>query len=270
MRVPLLCLSLLALPMLPGSTAAQSAASADTSSQTASTVALPAAYDVISVRPHRQEDQRVGSYWRTSPSGFTAANVPVRSLITSAYNVIMPEQITGLPGWAQTENFDIEAKFDPENAEAVTKLRGDDRQKENSVLMQALLADRFRLKARVEQKELPVYNLVVAKGGPKIKQADASLPTGYGMGLGTLHGKAMAIAALCAGISHSAGRLVIDKTSLTGNYEIDLTWAWNDDPNSTAPSLFSALEEQLGLKLEPAKAPLDVVVIDHIERPTEN
>ena len=80
----------------------------------------------------------------------------------------------------------------------------------------------------------------------------------------------MSIAFLCASLSHSAGRLIIDKTGLTGNYEINLTWAWNDDPNSTAPSLFSALEEQLGLKLESAKAPLDVVVIDHIERPTEN
>jgi uncharacterized protein (TIGR03435 family) len=66
------------------------------------------------------------------------------------------------------------------------------------------------------------------------------------------------------------GRLILDKTGLTSNYEVNLTWAWNDDPTSTSPSLFSALQYQLGLKLEPAKAPVDVVVIDHLERPSEN
>jgi uncharacterized protein (TIGR03435 family) len=80
----------------------------------------------------------------------------------------------------------------------------------------------------------------------------------------------MDLAALIASLSNPAGRKIIDKTGLTGKYQVDLTWAWNDDPNAAGPSLFSALQDQLGLKLEPAKAPVDVVVIDHLERPSEN
>jgi uncharacterized protein (TIGR03435 family) len=231
--------------------------------------ALPTAYDIVSVRPQKEDNSGVGSYWRHTPSGFSA-NVPVYSLITGAYNVMMEDQISGLPDWARTENFDIEAKLDPDNAEAVGKLHGDDRVKENALLLRALLADRFRMKAHIEVKELPVYNLVIAKSGLKMKEAAPDQSPGYRMGLGNIAGQSLFIGNLVGSLSHPAGRLIIDKTGLSGKYQVDLTWAWDDDPNATGPSLFTALQEQLGLKLEPAKAPLDVVVIDHIERPSEN
>jgi uncharacterized protein (TIGR03435 family) len=229
---------------------------------------LPAAYDIVSVKPHK-DDPAVGSWWRTTPTGFSA-NVPVRSLIMSAYNLIMLDQISGLPDWAERENFDVEGKLDVDTAEVFAKLPRTDQIKQSALMLQNLLADRFKLRVRIEMKDLPVYNLVVAKNGIKMKEASPSENSSYSMGMGRINSKAMDLAALIASLSNPAGRKIIDKTGLTGKYQVDLTWAWNDDPNATGPSLFSALQDQLGLKLEPAKAPVDVVVIDHLERPSEN
>jgi uncharacterized protein (TIGR03435 family) len=268
MRAPILCLALASMTLSSRPALPQVAPSGG-AAPPAKPAALPTAYDIVSVRPQKEDNSGVGSYWRHTPSGFSA-NVPVYSLITGAYNVMMEDQISGLPDWARTENFDIEAKLDPDNAEAVGKLHGDDRVKENALLLRALLADRFRMKAHIEVKELPVYNLVIAKSGLKMKEAAPDQSPGYRMGLGNIAGQSLFIGNLVGSLSHPAGRLIIDKTGLSGKYQVDLTWAWGDDPNATGPSLFTALQEQLGLKLEPAKAPLDVVVIDHIERPSEN
>jgi len=270
MRATLVSLAFVAsIALIPGSGFTQTASSSGTDAVASKPAALPTAYDVVSVRPHKADNSGVASYWRTSKSGFSA-DVPVWSLITDAYNVMMEDQVSGLPDWARTENFDIEAKLDPENVEAVNTLSGEEGRNESALLMKALLEDRFKLKAHVEVKELPVYNLVIAKSGLKMKEAVPGEPSRYSMGMGNIRGKAMAIPSLVASLSHPAGRLIIDKTGLTGKYQMELTWAWEDDPNATGPSLFTALEEQLGLKLAPAKAPLDVVVIDHIERPSEN
>jgi uncharacterized protein (TIGR03435 family) len=267
MRAPLIGFVLAGMTLLLKPAFPQVAPSGEATAP-AKPAALPTAYDIVSVRPQK-EDPQVGSYWRSAPYGFSAS-VPVYSLITSAFHVIMEDQISGLPDWGRTENFNIEAKLDPENAEAIRKLHGDDRGKENALLLQSLLADRFRMKAHTEVKELPVYNLVVAKSGLKMKEAAPDQPFGYRMGLGKITGQSVVIASLIGSLSHPAGRLIIDKTGLTGRYQVDLTWAWDDDPNATGPSLFTALQEQLGLKLESARAPVDVVVIDHIERPSEN
>jgi uncharacterized protein (TIGR03435 family) len=231
---------------------------------------LASGYDVVSVKPHEeQSNSGVGGYWRTTMNGFSA-NVPVRSLIMSAYGLIMRDQISGLPQWAETENFDVEAKLDSENAEALQKLPHEQRIQQFNRMMQSLLADRFALRVRRKEKELPVYDLVVARGGPKLTEASSTENMGFSMGLGKINGKAVSIGSLVVNLSNPAGRIVVDKTGLTGKYEVNLTWAWNDDPSSTAPSLFTALQDQLGLKLEPAKAPVDLIVIDHIERPSEN
>jgi len=236
---------------------------------------LPTAYDVVSIKPHK-DDPAVGSRWRTTPTGFSA-DVSVRGLIMSAYNLIMLDQISGLPDWAERENFDVEGKLDAETAEVFGKLSHSDQTRQHQLMMQALLADRFKLRVRVETKDLPVYNLVVAKNGVKMKEAPPSEQGGYGMGMdsmgvGRINSKGMEIAALVQSLSNPVGRKIIDKTGLTAKYEVNLTWAWNDDPGSgdSGPSIFTALQEQLGLKLEPAKAPIDVIVIDHIERPSEN
>ena len=117
--------------------------------------------------------------------------------------------------------------------------------------------------------ELPVYFLVVAKQGSKLHESAPEENTSSSWGPGKFASHHCKMSGLASSLSGAADRIVIDKTGLTGEYDIDLTWAPDNQPDA-GPSIFSALQEQLGLKLEPAKAALDVVVIDHIERPSEN
>ena len=152
--------------------------------------------------------------------------------------------------------------------------------------MQNMLIDRFHLQIHHDVKQLPVYNLNVAKGGFKVKEADPNNPypemkmngariSGAGsmmFGPGQFTGNAVTMASLAGNLSNILGRLVIDKTGLTGKYDLVLKYAPDDAPSTTdpGPSLFSALEEQLGLHLESAKGPVDTIVVDHLEQPTEN
>ena len=232
----------------------------------------PLAYDVVSVKP----DKGKGPYsaWgRTNADGFSA-NLTVRNFISNAYGLFMEDQITGLPEWANTAQYEIQAKLDPDKVEAHEKLSREERYKQDSAMLQALLADRFRLKVRHELKPLPVYELVVAKGGPKLTESPANPSAGYGMSMsaGRISGHGMEIPSLAVSLSGVAGRLIVDKTGLTGKYEVELNWSRDDSPGSTdpGPSIFAALQEQLGLKLDPAKAPVDTIVIEHIEKPSEN
>jgi len=128
------------------------------------------------------------------------------------------------------------------------------------------------LKYHIEKRELPVYELAIAKHGPKMKMSAPGESGSSMMSPGKLTAHQFLAISLAGTLSGVVGRVVIDKTGLTGVYDVDLTWAWHDEPGSgdNGPSIFTALQEQLGLKLEPAKAPIDVVVIDHIERPSEN
>ena len=139
-------------------------------------------------------------------------------------------------------------------------------------MLRALLADRFHLQVRHELKQLPVYEFVVAKGGAKLKESPASAPIGYSMSSGRINGHGIEIANLAHSLAGVAGRLIIDKTGLTGKYDIDLNWSGEDSSGTTdsGPSIFAALQEQLGLKLEPAKAAVDTIVVEHIEKPSEN
>jgi uncharacterized protein (TIGR03435 family) len=225
-------------------------------------------WDVVSVKPHKAADG-VSSWMRTGPAGFSA-DVTVRSLVMTAYNLIMLEQISGLPGWAENENYEVQGKLDSESTEAFKKLSRNNQASQRSLLMQALLADRFKLRLHHDLRELPVYNLVIARSGLKMKEASSSKDESWSMGLGSITSKGMPIASLVASLSNPVGRMIIDKTGLTGKYEINLTFSWNDEPGDASPSIFTALQDELGLRLEPAKAPVDVVVIDHLERPSEN
>jgi len=136
--------------------------------------------------------------------------------------------------------------------------------------LRALLADHFKFKFHYEQKQFDVYDLVVAKNGPKLTpNTDGTGPGGTSSaGKYTAHGLSMA--AFVNRFPGGVGRIVIDKTGLTGTYDIDLTWDPSLVPDATGPSIFTAVEEQLGLRLQPSKAPLNVLVIDSIEKPTEN
>jgi uncharacterized protein (TIGR03435 family) len=280
------------------------------------------AYEVTSVKPHAGDDFRIMINLGMNDGGrLRLSGVPLALAIQLAYsNGVMGGPLgpangalAGLPGWAQTDRFDIEARPEPGFQPTQDQAR---------VMMQSLLEERFALKVHKETKDGPVYDLVVAKGGPKMKLAadqspltipgpgpsgaggpppplppppaagaafnPGAMPRGMMMnGPGLLRATAQSAASLARLLSTQAGRQVIDKTGLTGLYDIELRFAPSQpmqlppgatlppgmtlpeaDPN--APSIFTAVQEQLGLKLESSKAPLDSIVVDHVEKPTAN
>jgi uncharacterized protein (TIGR03435 family) len=224
-------------------------------------------------------------------------------MIGFAYHV-QPFQISGGPGWIESEGYDIEAKVDDSVAAALEKLPPEQRMDQLRLMLRSLLADRFKLKMSHETKELPIFALVVAKGGPKLtpsaatpeQHAGANGPggergPGIMMSLGELRGRGMPIHTLAEVLARQpevGGRLVLDETGIKGNYDFTLHWAaqgpraleanagdnqagGNGAPaDSSGPSIFTAIQEQLGLKLEPTKGPVEMLVIDNIEKPSEN
>ncbi len=221
--------------------------------------------------------------------GISVTGINLGMIIREAFNV-EEDHIIGEPAWAKSTRYDIEAKVAPEDA---PKLKGIKFPQRKAMMVQ-LLVDRFGLKYHRETRELPVYELVVAKGGVKMQAAKAQEGDGqrhmmmFG-GPGKIESTAMKVNALAHTLSGQLGRTVIDKTGLTGEYDFSLQWtpdepapgmapvgdappASNTDAadNSGGPSLFTAIEEQLGLKLESAKGPEEVIVIDHIEQPSAN
>ncbi len=242
------------------------------------------AFEVASIKPAKpQEMGRMMVGIRVEQGRFIANNMSVRMLIQQAYN-LKDFQVTGAPGWVSSERYDIMAK--PEGA-VPDGLRGEGLR----LMLQDLLADRFKLTSHFETKELPVYNLVVGKGGPKLKESaggdqDRQMQR-MGRGQASLTGANMAM--LIRLLSQSLGRDVIDKTGLTGRYDIELKWTpdeaamrgpgegperpptENTAPADTSgPSLFTAVQEQLGLKLESSKGPVGILVVDHVEKASEN
>jgi uncharacterized protein (TIGR03435 family) len=216
-------------------------------------------------------------------------DVTLRTLIAWAYQV-QQFQISGGPSWIASDRFDVEAKTEDQKAD-YAHLR---------LMLQSLLEDRFKVKLHRDTKELPVYSLVVAKGGPKIRlspdqtspDAHGPAPTGAGpnrgglqVGAGMLIGNAVSLPQFATILSRTAlDRLAIDKTNLAGRFDIQLQWAFDtrespSDPGGTTPSpaspsdypsIFTAIQEQLGLKLESSRGPVEVLVIDHAERPSQN
>lgn len=263
-------------------------------------------YEVASIKPNKSgaNDTRMGY----SPDGFSATESNLQMLIMGAYGV-NPNQISGAPDWLTSERYDIEAKTDSSTADEFRKLNGDERRAERQRMLQALLADRFKLTVHRETKELPVYVLVVAKGGPKFHEAKPGdtypngmkLPDGHGgaglmfMGRGELTAQGLPLETLVRELSLQLGRTVIDKTGLTGNYDFSLTWTSDvtvggfgetlapretegsqpgtrgtSEPESSGPTIFTALQDQLGLKLQSEKGPVEILVIDHVEKPSAN
>jgi bla regulator protein blaR1 len=260
-------------------------------------------FEVATVKPNRASDNQ--RMVRISPGKFSAAGMPLKELIRFAYDLKSDAQLTGGPAWVNSDRFDIEAKEDEAHAQASNKLPPPEMAKQMRQMLQSLLADRFGLKVSHAAKELPVYALVIAKGGPKLTPtttppmappgdrppgddpAKKSFNRGIRMqGNGDLTGMAAPTGLLADVLSRQSelgNRLVEDKTGLTGEYDWTLKWtpAAIDSSSSadgaaqpagdpSTPSLFTAVQEQLGLKLEPQKDTVDILVIDHIEQPSAN
>ena len=244
-----------------------------------------ASFDVVSVHVMANPGNR--SRMQTREDSVTASGQTVKRLLVYGFN-IRDFQISGLPDWGSTVQFEISGKLDtpePDSAKMTAAERAAWRQRFEERL-QFILMDRFQLKCHTEIREMPVYELVVAKSGPKFhetkaEQAKQNTTNMEGRNLRE-HLEAVGVPTwqLASLLSNEAGRVVLDKTGLTGKYDIAIDWM-HDAPASSAPdsqptdspqgpTLFTAVEEQLGLKLVPAKGPVPVLVIDRVERPSEN
>jgi uncharacterized protein (TIGR03435 family) len=238
-------------------------------------------FDVAAIHPHIPEPHEHNSIWSSPSDGhFRAENVSVVMLIHWAYE--MPEtRILDAPAWANTTMFNIDATADPSVDARLKGLSSDSGRKQKEMMVQALLADRFHLVVHPETRELPIYELVVTKGGAKLGDPKFSGTTfNYSRGHIEVDGS-NSVALLAEELSKETGRDVVDKTGITGRYNLKLQWTPDDSagpgstgsaaaPSDSGPSLFTALEEQLGLKLEPAKGPVQVLVVDHVEMHSEN
>lgn len=227
----------------------------------------PLVWDVVSIKPHKELDSGGSMYMRRDRIEIN--NLTIQMLFWGAFEVRSQDQIVGWPSWVDSDHFDIRAKLSAEDTDAWQKLRGEEQSQQWHQLMRQILEGRFAMKAHIEKRVLPSYDLVIAKNGPKLKE---SAPDEGGLSNyspGKISAKSTLMTGLVVSLSGNVGRVVIDKTGLSGKYDFELTWAPDNQPDA-GPSIFSALQGQLGLKLESSKAPVGVVVIDHLERPSEN
>ena len=275
LRRILLLVAALAAPLAHAQTAP---APASTAPDPCSSVPQ-AAFDVASVKP--SERLSGSSTFRGRPDSLSAGGTVFR-MIEFAWD-LRDFQVTGGPGWINTATWEVTAKVDQPAADW-SMLRNEERNRIEQQRMHAVLAQRFALQCHFETKELPVYNLVLAKGGSKLKPTPTDAATKGSLDLNgrnrenRVEAKGATMEPVVAMLTQSLGRTVIDKTGLTGLYDFTLTYTSDADAGSSAsdadapsgPTIFTALEEQLGLKLEPAKGPVHVLVIDHVERPSEN
>jgi uncharacterized protein (TIGR03435 family) len=231
-------------------------------------------FEVAAIKPSQPDARSGGIKPRPAGDGYMVQNMPVKIMISLMYKV-PSRQITGGPDWLNTDRWDIEAKAD--HSYNIDDLH---------TMFQNLLADRFNLKFHKETKEGPVYALVVDKSGSKMKinesDQDYKIPIMPGPD-NVFVGKRVPMKYLCwflGGQVMTEERPVIDKTGLDKNYDFTLSFAPNLPPDFPKenlppglldrPSLFDALPEQLGLKLQPEKGPVEYYVIDHVEKPSEN
>lgn len=237
-------------------------------------------FDVATIKPNTSSDMGSSVGFGRSDR-FTATNNTVKRLLQWAGFHIPGERIFGGPKWLDSARFDIEAKLDADSYARLKAMKDREKDQAEEALVQNLLAERFQFRYHWEQRELPVYALVVAKGGAKLQPAahpDQGTSTYTGRG----HVKATGITLpafadlLVEDVSPEVGFVFVDRTGLSGVYDIDLKWTPdNGSPQyaqtpADGPSLFTAVEEQLGLKLDSAKALVKVLVIDHLEMPSEN
>jgi uncharacterized protein (TIGR03435 family) len=243
-------------------------AQSDSAPQSASAGVKVPAYDVITIRPDKSGSGSVSI--NVHDARYSATNVSVKKLLQNAYD-IRENLISGVPGPIDSARFDIEAKVVDPDRKTLESLTGKQRQS----MLRPLLIDRFQLKVHTEIKTLPVYDLVVIKGGPKFKQSTDQGSNNRDMEVRNtaLAAHDLPMASLADTLAGLVNRTVIDRTGLAGNYDLALKWSPDDASEAqtdSAPSIFTALQEQLGVKLQSAKGPVETLIVDHVEMPAEN
>jgi len=306
----------LAALLLAGAVAAMAQSQAKTPAEPGAAAPAGFEFDVASIKPTAPGSNGGGLAWLGDDT-FRVRGFTLASIIQSVYGFwgLPKSMVSGGPAWIDADRFDIMAKLDASVADRLKKLSADEREHIQSQMVQVLLADRFKLVVHHEARELPLYNLIVAKGGPKLKEAKpgdtyenafayaknfagGDTPAGkiflvMDMGPGgspvqSIYGFAISTAGISRQLTFSAAQTVQDKTGLTGSYDFVLKFAMhppsqNSMANGTegqsapaasdpagVPDLFAAIQQQLGLKLEAGKGPVEIVVIDHAEKPSAN
>jgi uncharacterized protein (TIGR03435 family) len=251
----------------------------------------PLAFEVATVKVMDQKKPHPPSV-QIAGDQFEATGMTLKELIKIAYdlNYGADRQVSGGAGWIGSTRFDIEAKEDPALGAELQNLSEEQRGNRLRQMLCGLLAERFKLQVHHQSTELPIYDLVMAKSGSKLMPAVPRPPNPDDPqqkprssirfpSRGVLEGNDADPLMLVTVLSMQpeiGGRLVVDKTGLTGKYDFTLRWTpdmghgSNPPGTDVGPSLFTALQEELGLKLESTKAPVDVLVIDHVEMPTAN
>lgn len=223
--------------------------------------------------------------------GFAAKNVSPHMLLQLAYH-IQDTQVVGEPDWFTSAKYDIDAKLDQSTADAISKLNPDERNLINQRLLQQFLADYFKVTVHQDSRDLPVYELLIADGGPKLQKVNTF--SFMHMGIGEISSQGTPLDLLTAQLSQRLGRTVVDKTGLSGTYAFSLHWTPDTEeqvhmraaglpdlppkgagpgqpvPVGSGPPLMTALQEELGLKLQPQTERVQVLVIDHAEQPAQN
>jgi bla regulator protein blaR1 len=260
---------------------------------------LPASFESAAITPNTSGGMHGFARVQEHPGTFNAKNMNTAMLVSFAYGVKL-FQVSGGPAWINTARYNITAKWDPTQGEQWQKLPRDQRDVPFRLMLQSLLADRFKLQVRHEAQVSPVYALVVAESGSKLQEAkpgDANSEQGTGgvtgglvrsnhttalMGWGKFSGQALTTADIANALSMQVGRVVVDETGLKGTYDITLQWTPDQKPQmgqempasppaaDASPALLTAIEEQLGLTLKPQTAPIDTVVIESVEEPSQN
>jgi len=234
----------------------------------------PPAFDVASIRPHKSEPHERSHIWSSSIDGnFRTMNVTLKALIQFAFD--MPEsRIVNAPSWTSSQPFDIDAKSTDDTLnQRLHDLPSDQAKPIKLAMIQSLLIDRFGLRTHREQRELPIYELVAAKNGPKLTPSKSDGLT-INHGRDHFNGQGITLPLIAQELARDAGRVIVDKSGIPGRFDVDLRWQPDDAlPTSTDaayPPFFTALQEQLGLRLEPAKGPVEVLVIDDVHPPSSN
>ena len=273
--------------------------------------AVAPAFEVASIKPNTSGDGRV--MMQNQPGRYSATNVSLRLLIRNAYQ-LQDFQITGGPGWIASDRFDINAKV-PDEFRAMAPPAPGSGPSPLGLMIRALLAERFKLVVHTETKDSPIYALVLARSdgklGPALKKSETDCAPVFGaargrgpmpppgppapgepmscgirIGPGNMAVGGAPLSQVANSLGMFAGRIVQDRTGLTGNYDFNLTWTPDNmpqrppgapdvppqngvavDPNG--PSLFTAVQEQLGLKLDSQRGPVELLVIDRAEKPVE-
>lgn len=233
-------------------------------------------FEVATIKPSKPDQP--GKYFRIQGRDFTTLNTTLIDLMSFAYG-LHAKQLLGLPAWADTDKFDLAAKPDAPGAPS---------DKQWKSMVQKLIAERFKLTFHHDKKELSVYAITVAKTGSKLTKSDGDpngLPGNYFRGLGDMVNTNSTLEDFAGTLQAVVlDRPVVDQTGLKGRYNFMVKWTPDEsqfggmgikvpppsDKADAPPGLFTAMPEQLGLKMDPVKAPVDVFVVDHVEKPSDN